>query len=94
MQPTKRSTKMTKAELIRRVGLRTLPTDAVLDDLAGELHDFEAKYHMRSEVFCALIVGTPAEDTPDFVNWAMCYRSYFRALQAKFPLKSLASYAR
>lgn len=94
MQNAKRSSKMTKAELIRRVSSSALPTDTVLTDLARELHDFEAKYHMRSEVFHALIVGTPAEDTPDFVNWAMCYRSYFRTLQAKFSLKTLASYAR
>jgi len=94
MQSARRSSKMTKAELIRRVSSGTLPTDTVLADLARDLHDFEAKYHMRSEVFYALIVGTPAEDTPDFVNWAMCYRSYFRALQTKLPLKTLAPYAR
>lgn len=48
---------------------------------------------MRSEVFYALIPGTPAEDQPDFLNWAICYRSYFRALQSKFPLKELSRYA-
>jgi hypothetical protein len=48
---------------------------------------------MRSEVFYALIPGTPAEDQPDFIQWAICYRSYFRALQAKFSVKELDSYA-
>jgi hypothetical protein len=38
---------------------------------------------MRSEVFYQLIVGTPAEDHPDFIGWAICYRSYFRTLRAK-----------
>jgi hypothetical protein len=47
----------------------------------------------RSEVFDAVIPGTPAEDQPDFLNWAICYRSYFRALQSKFPLKELSRYA-
>jgi len=48
------------------------------NDILRELHGF---IHMF-------------EDTPDFVNWAMCYRSYFRTLQAKFSLKTLAPYAR
>ena len=53
----------------------------------------DPKYGMRSEVFYALIPGTPAEDQPDFLNWAICQRSYFRALQSKFPLKELSRYA-
>jgi len=47
---------------------------------------------MRSEIFYALIVGTPAEGHPDFLHWAITYRSYFRAFHAKFPLKELAHY--
>jgi hypothetical protein len=58
-----------------------------------ELQRYERKYGMRSEVFYALIPGTLAEDQPDFLNWAICYRSYFRALQSKFPLKELSRYA-
>jgi hypothetical protein len=85
---------MTKAEFIRQVSAGTVLPDDVISELADELHTYESKYHMRSEVFYALIVGTPAEDTPDFVNWAMCYRNYFRALQTKLPLKTLAPYAR
>lgn len=45
---------------------------------------------MRSEVFFKIIVGTPAEDTPDFLTWASCYRSYFRLFQSKFSIKSVA----
>ncbi|MBI4489209.1 MAG: hypothetical protein HY694_09000 [Deltaproteobacteria bacterium] len=59
----------------------------------AELQRYEQKYRMRSEVFSALSVGTPAEDHPDFLQWAICYRSYFRALKAKFPLKELTGYA-
>ena len=84
---------MTKAEFIRQVGAGTLSPGAVIADLADQLHTYETKYNMRSEVFHALIVGTPAEDTPDFLNWATCYRSYFRALQTKLPLKALSHYA-
>ena len=61
--------------------------------LVEELQRYEQKYGMRSEIFYALIAGTPAEDHPDFLQWAMCYRSYFRTVQAKFPLKELAAYA-
>lgn len=85
---------MTKAQFIQKVRSGTLPADAVIAELADELHTYEDKYKMRSEIFYALIVGTPAEDAPDFSNWAMCYRSYFRALQAKLPIKELSFYTR
>lgn len=84
---------MTKAEFVRQVSSGTLSADAVITELADELHTYESKYKMRSEVLHALIVGTPAEDTPDFLNWAMCYRSYFRALQTKLPVKEPGHYA-
>lgn len=93
MSGKKPALRMTKAQFIQKVRSGTLSADAVISELADELHTYENKYKMRSEVFQALIVGTPAEDTPDFLNWAMCYRSYFRALQAKLPLKELSRYA-
>lgn len=93
MSSKKPAPRMTKAEFVRQVSAGTMLPDAVIAELADELHTYETKYKMRSEVFYALIVGTPAEDTPDFLNWAMCYRGYFRALQAKLPLKELSHYA-
>ena len=84
---------LTKKDFLERVHQGTLSTDQVLAKLLTELQQFEQKYGMRSEVFQALIVGTPAEDHPDFTQWAMCYRSYFRTLQTKFRLKELANYA-
>ena len=80
---------LTKKDFLERVHHGTLSTDQVLAKLLTELQQFEQKYGIRSEVFQALIVGTPAEDHPDFTQWAMCYRSYFRTLQTKFPLKEL-----
>jgi len=84
---------MTKKEFLKKVTHGTLSADQVIGKMVDELQRYERKYGMRSEVFYALIPGTPAEDHPDFLQWAICYRSYFRALQAKFPLKELASYA-
>jgi hypothetical protein len=85
--------RMTKKEFLKKVTHGTLSADHVIGKLVDELQRFERKYGMRSEVFYALIPGTPAEDQPDFIQWAICYRSYFRALQAKFPVKELDSYA-
>ena len=82
---------MTKKRFIHQVTSGMLSTDKVLTKLSEELYSFEKKYNMRSEVFYNLIVGTPAEDSPDFINWAICYRSYFRTLQSKFPVKGLTS---
>ena len=85
--------RMTKKQFVKAVAHGTLSADQVIGKMVDELQLYERKYGMRSEVFYALIPGTPAEDQPDFLNWAICYRSYFRALQSKFPLKELARYA-
>jgi hypothetical protein len=84
---------MTKREFVRRIRRGTPATDQAISKLVNELQSYERKYGMRSEVFYALIPGTPAEDHPDFLEWAICYRSYFRTLQAKFHFKELAHYA-
>ena len=84
---------MTKKEFLKKVTQGVLSADRVMTNLVQELQRYEQKYSMRSEIFYALIAGTPAEDHPDFLQWAMCYRSYFRTVQAKFPLKELAAYA-
>lgn len=85
--------RMTKREFVRHISRGTLATDQAIGKMVDELQGYERKYGMRSEVFYALIPGTPAEDHPDFLQWAICYRSYFRALQAKFPFKELPRYA-
>jgi hypothetical protein len=85
--------RLSKKEFLKKVTHGALSADRVMAELVEELQRYEQKYGMRSEVFHALIVGTPAEDHPDFLQWAMCYRSYFRAVQAKFPVKELAAYA-
>jgi len=74
--------KLTKQEFFRRVLEGELGADRALARLTEQLHAFEQRYNLRSEVFYKLIVGTPAEDHPDFLAWAICYRSYFRAVQA------------
>jgi hypothetical protein len=85
--------RITKKEFVKKISRGALTTDQVIGKMVDQLQGFERKYGMRSEVFYALIPGTPAEDHPDFLQWAICYRSYFRTLQAKFPFKELARYA-
>ena len=75
--------RMSKQEFLERMVARELPIDQAIARLTEELHAYEKKYNLRSEVFYRLIVGTPAEDHPDFISWAICYRSYFRTLQAQ-----------
>ncbi len=93
MPVRKTAKRLTKKEFLEKVTQGTLSVDHVTAKMAAELQRYEEKYKMRSEIFYALIVGTPAEDHPDFLQWAIAYRSYFRAFQAKFPLKELADYA-
>ncbi len=81
--------RITKQEFIQKVKNGSLSADNVIAKLAAELNTYEKKYNVRSEVFYNLIAGTPVEDTPDFINWAICYRSYFRALQSKFSLPEI-----
>ena len=93
MSSPKKPRHMTKKQFVKAVARGTLSADQVTRKMVDELQLYERKYGMRSEVFYALIPGTPAEDQPDFLNWAICYRSYFRALQSKFPFKELSRYA-
>ena len=93
MTTRKAPPRMTKKQFVKLVASGTLSGDQVIGKMVDELQLYERKYGMRSEVFYALIPGTPAEDQPDFLNWAICYRSYFRALQSKFPFKELSRYA-
>jgi hypothetical protein len=70
---------------------KVLAIGGAIAKLSQQLHEYEEKYNLRSEIFYKLIVGTPAEDTPDFIAWAMCYRSYFRSLQSKFSIEEITT---
>lgn len=83
--------KMSKEKFIREISNLQLSTDTAIANLSKQLHEYEEKYNLRSEIFYKLIVGTPAEDTPDFIAWAMCYRSYFRILQSKFSVEEIST---
>lgn len=87
MNKKKSETRLTKEEFLERMQNRKLSNSKAIDKLTQQLCEYEQKYNMRSEVFYKLIVGTPLEDQPDFIDWAMCYRAYFRALQSKFSLR-------
>lgn len=83
MKTQRKPKKLSKQEFLQRLLEGELGVDRALARLTEQLHEYERKYKLRSEVFYKLIVGTPAEDHPDFLAWAICYRSYFRAVQAQ-----------
>lgn len=83
--------KMSKEEFIQKVSGLELSADKAIAKLSEQLYEYEKKYNLRSEIFYKLIVGTPAEDVPDFIAWAMCYRSYFRTLQSKLSLEEVGT---
>ena len=83
--------KITKKEFVQEISNLGLSTDTAIAKLSQQLHEYEKKYNLRSEIFYKLIVGSPAEDTPDFIAWAMCYRSYFRTIQSKFSIEELVA---
>jgi len=87
----KKHMKMSKEKFIRKINNLELSTDTAIAKLSQQLHQYEEKYNLRSEIFYRLIVGTPAEDTPDFIAWAMCYRSYFRTLQSRFSIEEITT---
>jgi hypothetical protein len=85
--------RLTKQEFLQQALHGQLTSDRALARLTEQLHEYEKKYQMRSEVFYKLIVGTPAEDQPDFLAWAICYRSYFRAVQAQLSAEGALPHA-
>ncbi len=89
MTGEQRSIKMSKEDLVQKVINRDFSIDKSIALLADRLHKFEKKYNLRSEIFYKIIVGTPAEDSSDFVEWGICYRSYFRALQSKLSIEEV-----
>ena len=80
---TSKRTPLTRKAFLNRVLSGQLTADRALSRLTERLLTYEKQYNMRSEVFYKLIVDTPAADHPDFLAWAICYRSYFRAIQAQ-----------
>ena len=82
---------MSKLEFVEKMSKLELSEDRAVSELTEALQEYERKYKLRSEIFYRLIVGTPAEDTPDFISWAMCYRSYFRVMQSKFSLEEVSA---
>ena len=91
MNPESKSRKMSKDEFNQRVSSLELSSNKAITKLSEQLHQYEKKYNLRSEIFYKIIVGTPAEDTPDFISWAMCYRTYFRTLKSKFSIEEVGN---
>ena len=85
--------KMSKDEFVGKISNLELSEDRAISKLSEQLQQYEKKYNLRSEIFYKLIVGTPAEDTPDFISWAICYRSYFRIMQSKFSIEEITARA-
>ena len=83
--------KMSKDEFVGKISNLELSEDRAISKLSEQLQQYEKKYNLRSEIFYKLIVGTPAEDTPDFISWAICYRSYFRIMQSKFSIEEITA---
>lgn len=83
--------KLSKQEFVEKISKLELSEDQAIAELSEELQQYERKYRLRSEIFYRLIVGTPAEDTPDFISWGICYRSYFRLMQSKFSIEEIAA---
>lgn len=83
--------KLSKQEFVEKISKLELSGDQAITELSEELQEYERKYGLRSEIFYKLIVGTPAEDTPDFISWGICYRSYFRLIQSKFSIEEITA---
>jgi len=77
------SERLDQAQFQERLAHAGRDRERALTELTEQLHHYEKKYGMRSEAFYQLIVGTPADDTPDFIDWAVSYRNYFRALRGQ-----------
>ena len=87
MNRENKSRKISKDECNQRVSSLDRSSNKAITRLSEKLHQYEKKYNLRAEIFYKIIVGTPSEDTPDFISWAMCYRAYFRTLKSKFSIE-------
>lgn len=55
---------------------RQVPIEEAYQRTLNNLKAFEEKYGMTSDQFAEKIMGTPAEDEPDFLIWGMEYDTY------------------
>ncbi len=84
MPKRKPAPKITKEEFLARVMSSEPDREKVIRKILEELHSYEMKYGMRSEIFFKLFAGTPVEDQHDFLEWVMCYREYLQIFQSQF----------
>jgi hypothetical protein len=84
MTARKSSRKITKEQFLAEAMRHEPDRQKNIVDLIEQLHAYERKYRIRSEIFFKLLVGTPIEDQNDFLDWAVCYRQYFKIVQSQF----------
>ena len=86
--PTRKfSHKITKEQFFSEARRHKSNREKSIIDLIEQLHTYEKKYHMRSEIYFKLMVGTPLENQNDFLDWALCYRQYFKIVQSKLRIE-------
>lgn len=93
MAKPKKLNKITREQFLAQAMSHEPDMEKISRELVAQLHAYERKYGMRSEIFFKLIVGTPLEDQDDFLDWATCYRQYFKTLQAQFSEESVTARA-
>ena len=91
MPKRKNSPSITKEQFLARVMSHEPDLDKAIGELVEQLHAYEKKYRMRSEIFFKFIVGTPAEDQEDFLDLATCYRQYFKIAQFELSAEKAAA---
>jgi hypothetical protein len=82
---------ITKEQFLARVMSHEPDREKIVKGVLQELHAYEMKYQMRSEIFFKLFAGTPLEDQADFLDWAMCYRGYLQMFQSQFSPEKIAA---
>lgn len=71
-------------EEFRNYMLSPPPTkQEAINDLKRILNTYEEKYNISTEAFAKKVIGTPAEDEPDFLNWAIHYDCYSKIVNGK-----------
>jgi hypothetical protein len=87
MPPRKSFRKITKEQFLAEAMRYEPDREKSVIGLIEQLHAYEKKYRMRSEIFFKLLVGTPLEDQNDFPDWATCYRQYFKIVQSQLSIE-------
>lgn len=57
--------------------------ESSIREIRKKLKSFEDKYQMSTDEFVQEVVGTPADDTPDFIRWLCHYKSYCELTNGK-----------